>query len=222
MTILNPKRPAENMTKRTRELRDFVEALARTPATPHSVNHYSYEREGNNVRRKNLTAYLTALYEIAPQVLLVGEAPGYRGARRSGVPFSSERILATHPFFTSRGGFAVESADAPCAESSASIVWKTMDELEFYPLIWASFPFHPHKPQDENSNRAPTAEEIALGQPFIRSLMNIFAIRDVVAVGRAAERTLSLLSIDATPVRHPSHGGATLFREGLRRFVRAL
>jgi uracil-DNA glycosylase len=210
------------MTKRTRELKDFVEALARTPATPHSVNHYSYEREGNDIRRKNLLAYLTALYDLKPSVLLVGEAPGYRGTRRTGVPFSSERILMTHPFFTSRKIFSIESVDTPLAESSASIVWKTMDELQFYPLIWASFPFHPHKPGDENSNRAPTTEEIALGQPFLRLLMDIFAIRDVVAVGRAAEKVFSLLSIDATPVRHPSHGGATLFREGLGRFVRAL
>jgi uracil-DNA glycosylase len=138
------------------------------------------------------------------------------------VPFSSERILTTHPFFLSRGGFAVESPEAPCAESSASIVWKTMDELGFYPLIWASFPFHPHMPGNTESNRAPTNEEIDVGQSFLRSLLEIFTISHVIAVGRAAERSLDSLGIPAEHIRHPSHGGANLFREGLGGFVRTL
>jgi uracil-DNA glycosylase len=204
----------------SKQILAFVDTLARTPATPHAVNHYAYDRKENELRRKNLIAYLTVLHELDPGVLLVGEAPGYRGTRRTGVPFSSERILGTHPFFTSRTGFSIEHPDAPCAESSASIVWKTLDELRFQPLIWASFPFHPHKPDNELSNRTPTHDEILLGQPFLRSIMEIFDIKKVVAVGRAAEKTLNLLGIPAAHIRHPSHGGANLFREGLERFIR--
>ncbi len=95
-----------------------------------------------------------------------------------------------------------------------------MDELQFYPLIWASFPFHPHQPGNEESNRAPTKEEMRTGQIFLTALMEIFAITTVVAVGRAAEKTLGTLNIPATRIRHPSHGGAHLFRSGLAEFVK--
>src|SRR5438093_11719624 len=52
-----------------------------------TFNQYSRSR----LRRERLGAYLAARWE-AP-VLLVGEAAGYRGARVSGIPFTSERQL---------------------------------------------------------------------------------------------------------------------------------
>jgi len=203
-----------------KKIETFVERLARTKPTKHSVNHYSYEKKENGMRRRNLAAYLTALLESKPPVLLVGEAPGYRGTRRTGVPFSSEKIVLSHPFFTSRKAFSIEHTSNPMAESSASIVWKTMDELRFYPLIWASFPFHPHKPGNEESNRTPTKEEMIMGQTFLKSLIEIFSITTVIAIGRAAEKTLGTLDIPAIQIRHPSHGGANLFRNGLAEFLR--
>ena len=122
----------------------FVERLAATPPTEHAFNQYLHGIAGNELRRANLTRYLQEMTASEPGILLVGEAPGYRGSRRTGVPFSSEKLMLAHPFFTERSGFAIENVDSPMAESSASIVWRTMDELGFYPLIWASFPFHPH------------------------------------------------------------------------------
>ena len=198
----------------------FVERLARTRPTKHSVNFYSHGEKENGIRRRNLAAYLTARLENNSRVLLVGEAPGYRGTRRTGVPFSSERIVLTHPFFTSRKAFSIENTEHPLAESSASIVWNTMDVLRFYPLIWAAFPFHPHQPGNEESNRAPTAEELLGGQTFLMSLMEMFDIVTVVAVGRAAEKTLGALNIPAITIRHPSHGGANRFRNGLTKFMK--
>jgi hypothetical protein len=37
------------------------------------------------------------------------------------------------------------------------------------------------------------------------------------AVGRNAEASLAEVGVRATPLRHPSMGGATAFRDGLRR-----
>lgn len=208
------------MRRGTKEIRAFVNSLARTRATPNSVNPWDYSKAENEVRRNNLRTYLSIIMERKPSVLLVGEAPGYRGTRRTGVPFSSEKIVLAHPFFTTRSEFKIENTASPVAEASASIVWRTMDELRFFPLIWASFPFHPHEPGNDLTNRAPTKEELLLGRSSLRSLIELFEIKTVLAVGRAAERTLLEMGIPiAAQVRHPSHGGATHFKEGLRSFI---
>lgn len=205
---------------RQKEIQDFVGILAKTPAPSSSINPWDYSRPENHIRRINLKTYLNTISDLNPSVLLVGEAPGYRGTRRTGVPFSSEKIVLTHPFFTSRKEFTIEHISNPIAEASASIVWRTMDELQFYPLIWASFPFHPHHPENDLTNRPPTSQELALGQNFLLSLIKIFDTKTILAVGRAAEKTLNELNIPiAAQIRHPSHGGANHFREGLRQFV---
>lgn len=209
------------MNKGLKQIEAFVESLARTRPTRDSINPWDYSREENEIRRNNLKTYLSIIRENRSRVLLVGEAPGYRGTRRTGVPFSSEKIILTHPFFTTRKEFTIENVAHPIAEASASIVWRTMDELQFFPLIWASFPFHPHEPGNDLTNRAPTKEELVLGQAPLRLLMELFEIEAVLAVGRAAERTLQEMNVPIVAhVRHPSHGGATLFKEGLRDFVR--
>jgi large subunit ribosomal protein L13 len=75
-----------------------------------TTNFYR-EGRGAAVRRDRLAAYLEARVE-AP-ILLVGEAPGYRGARISGLPFTSERQLT----------------GAGPAEATATIVQRVLAEL---------------------------------------------------------------------------------------------
>jgi Uracil DNA glycosylase superfamily len=72
-------------------------------------------------------------------------------------------------------------------------------------LLWNVVPTHPGT---ATSNRAPTRAEVAAGLRFARALARR---RRVIAVGRVAERALA-----APYVRHPSHGGASAFRESLR------
>jgi uracil-DNA glycosylase len=155
---------------------------------------FNFYRDGRgaDIRRERLLSYLRSR-EHAP-FLLVGEAAGYRGARVSGIPFTSERQLT--------GG-------GP-AEASATIVHRVLAELgiEDSVLLWNVVPTHPGT---ETSNRAPRAAEIAAGLPFALELARG---RRVIAVGRLAEAVL-----EAPYVRHPSHGGAADFREGLLRFA---
>jgi uracil-DNA glycosylase len=144
---------------------------------------------GAATRRARLRRYLEERAH-AP-VLLVGEAPGYRGARVSGIPFTSERQL---------------SGTGP-AEASATIVRRVLAELdaEERVLCWNVVPTHPGT---DRSNRRPTAAEVRAGLPFLERLA---AGRRVVPVGRVAHGVLG-----GDYVRHPSHGGAQAFTAALR------
>jgi uracil-DNA glycosylase len=126
------------------------------------------------------------------RVVLVGEAAGFRGARVSGIPFTSERQL---------------TGSGP-AEATATIVHRVLAKLgvEDDVLLWNVVPTHPGS---ETSNRRPTRAEVAAAAPFLDELTHG---RVAIAVGRVAAAAL-----DAPYVRHPSHGGAAAFEEGLRR-----
>ena len=65
----------------------FVRKLARARIGT-TFNQYA----ASELRRERLSAHLSARRDA--RYLLVGEAAGYRGARISGVPFTSERQLS--------------------------------------------------------------------------------------------------------------------------------
>ncbi len=100
----------------------------------------------STLRRSRLAAYLERRAD-AP-ILLVGEAAGYRGARISGLPFTSERQL---------------TGEGP-AEATATIVHRVLAELglENDVLLWNVVPTHPGT---QTSNRRPTRAEIEAGSP---------------------------------------------------------
>ena len=167
----------------------FVERLAK--ARIGATFNFYRDGAGAEVRRARLAEYLASREEAS--IILVGEAAGYRGARVSGIPFTSERQL---------------SGCGP-AEASATIVRRVLQELglEESVLCWNLVPTHPHRPGRPESNRRPTRPEIAAGRTFLAALI---AKRRVVALGRLAQREL-----ETRYVRHPAHGGAAAFRAGL-------
>ena len=149
---------------------------------------YNFYREGRGakLRRSRLAAYLDERADT--HLLLVGEAPGYRGARISGIPFTSERQL---------------TGSGP-AEATATIVHHVMADLELDALCWNVVPTHPGT---ATSNRRPTRAEVVDAAPFLAELT---CRRRVIAVGRLAAAVTG-----APYVRHPAHGGASAFRAAL-------
>ena len=204
----------------------LIAELATTEVSDRACNQYSRldGERANAVRRRNLRRYLEELDAIGPTMLLIGEAPSYRGGRLTGIAFVSETVLLTGvstPHGTvlgsERGYRRATSGGKPSTEASATMVWGTIRELEPLPLLWNAFPFHPFHRGNPDSNRVPDATELAIGQRFIEMLLRLFPIRRVVAVGNQAAVSLSRLGIEHTKVRHPSQGGKTLFVEGMAR-----
>ena len=163
--------------------RSFVERLA-AARIGETFNQYA----GSRLRRDRLAAYLSE--RRGARLLLVAEAPGYRGTRISGIPLTSERQLTgTGP-----------------AEATATIVHAVLEELgvDNDVLLWNVVPTHPGT---ETSNRRPTAAEVDASRPFLHA---VSVGRRAVAAGRLAAAVTG-----APYVRHPSRGGAAAFRAGL-------
>ena len=191
----------------------FVEKLAQQRVSVNTTNQFSYELATNEIRRNNLIHYLLLMYERKPKVLLVSEAPGYLGMKLTGVPFSSERTLLTHHFYSGNKNFDVEFNGI--TEPSATIVWNVLDSIGHIPLMFPAFPFHPNSEGNPNSNRPPTDGELGIGEKYLKELIEIFGLKKFIAIGRKAESTLLKMNIVAPYVRHPANGGATKFRQGL-------
>ncbi|MGO4189700.1 uracil-DNA glycosylase [Pseudarthrobacter sp. TAF60_1] len=198
----------------------FVQQLSAVSSVPGCNNFFDNNDPANAQRRSNLGIYLQDMMNRAPKVLLLGEAPGFRGMRITGVPFTNrtmfERAANRFGLFGAGKGYALPAeAWAVAAEPTATVMWEVLAELEFLPLLWSACPWHTHVPGQPLSNRTPTGAEARLGTPFWVSLMELFSIETVVAVGNVAHRSLLRNGLDAPKVRHPAHGGRSGFKRGL-------
>ena len=205
----------------THSISAFVERLSAVPSGPARNNFFAAADPGNTQRRRNLEIYLQEMLDRAPKVLLLGEAPGFRGMRITGVPFTN-RTMFEGPanrfgLFGPGKGYALpEEAAGVASEPTATVMWDVLAELDFLPLLWSACPWHTHVAGRPLSNRTPTAAEADLGTPFWQSLTEIFPIQTVVAVGNVAHRSLLRTGVDAPKVRHPAHGGRSAFKRGLQ------
>lgn len=161
-------------------------------------------------------------FNCIPHYLLIGEAPGYQGCHFSGVPFTNEALLMQGAIPRMPEPKRITSRPKPWSEPSATIVWRTLHELKIASdvVMWNAFGWHPHKPGEPMSNRAPTKQELASGAHVLRAVVEHFRGAKVIAVGRVAEAILRRLEVRTNgSVRHPSMGGATDFRNGLRSLI---
>ena len=142
-------------------------------------------------RMAALRDYLLAHWD-AP-VVLVGEAPGTHGARLTGVPFTSPRIL---------------HGSGP-AESSATVVHRTLADLGAADevLLWNASVLY------RRDNRVPLADALAASRDVLGLVTRG---RTVYAVGRVAARATG-----APYLRHPSYGGSRDFARGLALVLRS-
>jgi hypothetical protein len=211
----------------------FVQTLANYPAMPQVFNPWrdvdlAYDCTPNAamIRSEQLIAYLSERLGKANTVL-IAEAPGYQGARFSGMAMTSERILlgkhaAVRPESVFQGAAqrtsrvdTTRGGEQAMNEPTATVVWSHLLQAGFDArsfVLWNTFAFHPHHQDEPMSNRTPTASEVAQAAPLLHQFLALFPYAKTVALGRIAERTLSELGVSAMAVRHPSMGGAAQFR----------
>lgn len=204
----------------------FWQLLRAMPAADDAEFLYGPEPDGQ-LRERNLRRYHELIAASmacgGPRVMMVGEAPGYRGHTVTGVPFMSMRQLRARPGLITGApqgdGFALPEHPAADWEQSSAIVWRALAAWRGpLPLVWAIYPNHPHEPGRPATNRPPRASEVAAGAPIVLELAEAFGITAFLAVGRKAQGALAQAGIEATQVRHPAQGGARTFTEQLAAF----
>ncbi len=205
----------------------LVDDLRGLPSGDDHTNPYSPGIPHNDARAQNLRRYLRELLQRSRDSagglpLLLMEAPGYRGCRLTGIPVTSRKIICEGvpqlAFFGAGRGYTLP--DDPGfedvrGEQSATIVWGTLAQLGVLPLIWNSYPLHPHKPNQPRSNRRPRKPELALGRAFLQRILDLYQPSQYLAVGRVAQGVLADLGVEAVAIRHPAQGGKNDFVAGI-------
>lgn len=183
----------------------FIDALVSVPSGKDFTNIY---REYESCRN-NLALYLRFLRMSGVKAVIVGEAPGYKGCARTGIPFTDE----AHLYLLKKKipGLKMINEDErrlPLKELSAGTIWGVLHaHKDTLVLMWNIYPYHPHKGRI-NSNRTPRKEETEKGLAFLYQLIKIFPGVPVYAIGRTAQKRLGVS--DDFYIRHPSHGGARI------------
>jgi len=202
--------------------RSFVAALAAIDLdsvfNPYIQRCESHDlADGPAVRRRNLRRYLRAVEAMETDTIWMGRDLGYRGGRRTGLALTDEYHLphlgAAYP-----GADVAKATRGPAiAERTAAEIWSVILALEHPPLLWNVFPLHPHEINSEFTNRKFSARELARVSDLNQELIQWLGIRRIVCIGQDAAIYAASFRCDIECVRHPSYGGTTEFREGMKR-----
>ena len=195
----------------------YVASLSKRRNSETVFNPYRTKALANN-----LELYLNYIIsQSGAKILLIGEAPGYKGCRLTGIPFSSGALIKAkqHKIFSDISGDVVlKKVDL---ENSASAVWESLVAVKYYPLFWNAFPFHPHPKGNSNKNRAPNKQEMIEGQEYLSALAEIFSPTVIAGIGRKGESAGKQVfpESEVVYIRHPSYGGKKEFIEGMERVL---
>src|SRR5256884_6577227 len=226
--------------ERARSVEKLVQLLKKSPSGAVFNPWWQVDKQNDigpnapRVRRKQLRAYLRKRLGKT-QLVVIGEALGYRGGHFSGIPMTSERLLLgrskkvrikSNDFFSDinpRCTSKPEKCPDGFSEPTATIVWGTLLRLGLKAdqfVLWNAFPWHSFDPRRGMlSNRMPNKSEQAAGLPVLKVFLELFPFDQVIALGKVAAAQLEQLNVDAHCVRHPASGGAKLFRQQIAKIV---
>lgn len=200
--------------------KEFVQYLQgiETPDN-NSFNFYRQSYRASNdelLVSNNLERYLAKMQKLKPTVLLVGEAPGYRGCKLTGIPFTSEYQVVHDEFFAD--GFEVLNGEAIDKENSATLIWSVLSQVKNKPLMWNIYPFHPENINGKNGK--PRSRDIRLGRDILDLLLQMFNINEIYCLSSIARDAMCHHPLFRGYIRHPSYGGQTECRVRLREILK--
>ena len=194
-------------------MENLLERLAEYPNSETVFNPYREPYAIDNLRH-----YFEYIFNHGgKRILLVGEAPGYKGCRITGIPFTSGRVFQeiSHPLLIS----LKDKIHLPQIETerTATIVWNYLSDKQVTPLFWNSFPFHPYEKEKSAGNRAPTAAEVKIGAEIIIELNHLYKPELMAGIGHKGVAALRQIFPEKTIeyIRHPSRGGKPEFINGM-------
>jgi hypothetical protein len=224
-----------------KEIDDFLRLLKNSPSGAvfnpwwEVDEQNDFGRNAPTIRRNQLRAYLEERLGKS-EIVVVGEALGYRGGHFTGIPMTSERILLgkkkagriepRQVFSSIKAGRT--SRPNKCkegfSEPTATIVWSTLLALGLKAkrfVLWNAFPWHSFdQRRGMLSNRMPNKSERSAGLSVLKAFLDLFSCNEIVALGNVAGSQLKELSVESHRVRHPASGGAKLFRQQIEKIVK--
>lgn len=188
-----------------RNVQQIVDLLTAKQDLINVENFYA----NSNTKRRNLMHYFNQLFWNKPENMFIGEAPGKDGCVRTGIPFTSERLINRGQFQKHLPG-ASFIVDGDRAERSATVIWGSVEILSSPSIMWNVFPLHPF--DEYGKNRTPKREELEWGMTILPLVINLFPGIKVVTVGKKAESACRELQIKTIGhLNHPRR--ADIFRK---------
>jgi len=149
--------------------------------------------------------------------ILIGEAPGYIGCRRTGIPFTDNSHLGSVADTYNLGKLNIATKSGKDKENSALYMWRAMTRLNNPPFVWNLIPLHPYK-DNQLTNRTPVKRDFENTKELIIYLLENGNFTKIYSVGRIAEKYLGQMGYTSTYIRHPSHGGSVIFKNQIREY----
>jgi hypothetical protein len=203
----------------------FVQALAAI-RLPNVFNPYAEQCEVHDrasapsLRRRALRTYLESIQTLGSDTIWMGRDLGYRGGRRTGLALTDEQHLPMFSRIYPGTDVSKVTHGTVVAERTAAEIWAVLGQLDVPPLLWNVFPFHPHEPDQPFTNRKFTSQELRTVDELNGELVQMLGIRRIIAIGQDAASYATQFGAPIECVRHPSYGGVTEFREGIRRLYK--
>ncbi|MBO9400529.1 uracil-DNA glycosylase [Shimia sp. R9_3] len=176
---------------------------------------YDHEKSAD-MRAEILFEMLVRADEKAVDAIWIGRDLGYRGGRRTGLALTDDVRFSSH---LKRWGIDASrpTKGQPVAERTASIVWDFLDLIEKNIFLWNVFPFHPHAPYDEFSNRTHNAAERRFGERVLKCIQEFIRPEKIIAIGNDASKVAVRLfpELKVHSIRHPSYGGQAEIASGI-------
>ncbi len=203
----------KNVLEKQRSIEILLEKLSKLKSTDTVFNPYKDKDVLNNLRE-----YFSYLIRNNPSILLIGESPGYDGCRWTGIPFTSGFVVrnSNHKMFREIGDRVV--LKKVVKEKTGTIMWEFLGQDKPVPILWNSFPFHPHDIGNPESNRQPSTSEVLEGLEYLTMVYDVFNPKTLGSLGRVGERLLrkNFPNEEVVYIRHPSRGGKNEFIIGMK------